>query len=455
MAIQLGTTRYLTRRNAPVTRLAQPLPRRAAVWPTVSIVILMCLPVLFGPLVMTVLNSGLLLLAVALALLTNYSIDRRLMKIIVPFALMIFFGLAMGVGANRYEWLKDAWYVGNPVLVLLTGYVLYVAKPDLRRGLRAFVLGGLVVGLWQMRGYVLEPELILLSAGAIRRVIGTGFYAPVLSLMILIVFVGRWKTSLGLPGWIGWPLFVIVALSVAGVFSRTALLVVIIGVAALLGCFAKREWLRLGVPLVIAIGVTFSMQLFVDVESDRALQSFGGKLARSVQELMVIDYSDVRDVNLSYRGHETKQAMNQFAASSVPEMLLGRGFGATVDLGFALPLGGSESSREYVRYITFLHNGYAFLLTKVGLLGMLLYIYVLGFLYLVARPSAVLPLSEEKSRVGRLFQATVVTLAATTYVVGGVFNKLDMFPFMLLTGFVLAHLRSSEALSAPSTPHTT
>ena len=35
----------------------------------------------------------------------------------------------------------------------------------------------------------------------------------------------------------------------------------------------------------------------------------------------------------------------------------------------------------------------------------------------------------------------MVTLAATTYFIAGVFNRTDMFPVLLLIGFLLAHWR--------------
>jgi hypothetical protein len=40
----------------------------------------------------------------------------------------------------------------------------------------------------------------------------------------------------------------------------------------------------------------------------------------------------------------------------------------------------------------------------------------------------------------RLLQFVAVTLAFATWVIGGVFNKLDMFPFLLMAGFLLAAL---------------
>lgn len=429
----------------PDSRMATPVPGRVAVWPTVSIVILLMFSVLLPPIALTVMNAALVTLALGVLLLTNQAIDRRLLYIAAPFVLMLLVGLASGVGADRYPYFKDAWYVGNPLLVMATGYILYRCKPDLARGLRAFVIGGVIVGVWQLRPYVMQPDLITLPADSIRRLIGTGFYAPVVALVVLLLYVGQWRSSLKIPGWLAGTLFVVAAVSVVGVFSRTALLVVLIALAALAGCFSKREWLRLGIPLLAAAAVAVALQVFVDTESDRALKTYLGKLARTVHELTVNDYAGLRDINLSFRGHETARAFDQYMAGNPVQLLFGRGFAATVDLGVYLPLELNEAGgRVNVRYIGVLHNGYAYLLTKAGLAAVLLYLFFLAYVYMLARPTAALGWAQPESRKGRLLQASVVTFFATTYVVGGIFNKQDMFPFLLLAGYLVAALPHTD-----------
>jgi O-Antigen ligase len=453
MTLRIAKPRLGPRAPAPQTRLAKPLPRSTASWPAVSIVILLCVQILLSPIVLTVLNGALVLLAVALALLTNHRVNRQLLGVLAVFAVIIFLGLATGTDAKRYDYFKDAWYMFNPLLILVTGYVFYFAKPDLASGLRAFVIGGSLVALLQLRGYFYDPGLLLKSLGTIRTTIGTGFYAPVLALVILLMYFRQWNTGLRLPNFVAVPLFLVVALSVMGVFSRTGLLVVVICLLAQWGCFAKREWLRLGVPLLLLAVLAFALQWVVDVDSDRVMDTFVGKLARSFQEVFASDYNDLRAINLSYRGYETKRAFEKFAGGGFTQMLFGHGFGAEIDLGLSMPLSGDRGALP-VRYITYLHNGYMFLLTKVGAVGTALYVGVLTYLYLLGRKVAALPGGSRNFRAGRLFQGVIVTLAATTYVIGGVFNKLDMFPFVLLMGYLMAYLGDDGAKTLPGEART-
>ena len=55
----------------------------------------------------------------------------------------------------------------------------------------------------------------------------------------------------------------------------------------------------------------------------------------------------------------------------------GNGYGSLVNLKFKAPL-----SKEGMRYISVLHNGYMFVFYKTGIIGLLLYLFFLVQLYL-------------------------------------------------------------------------
>ena len=440
MAFSLGTANYRLRRQAPVTRLTASRRERTPIWPTVSVVFLLCLPSIFGPIVLTVLNAVLVALAAVALVAAGRALDTRLMVLIALVAAVATLGLVMGRGADRYEYLKDLWYVTNPLLVILTGYVLYVARPDLAALLRGFVVAGLIVGLWQMRGYFFDPSIVLLPAGTIRSMLGTGSQVAVLALAVLIVCSRSLRESVRLPVWIAVAMFVFIALSVTGTFSRTAVALLIVAVAAALGGFVRREWLRMGVPFVIFVALSLLVVAVFDTDSDRALQTFTGKLARSLAEMTVGEGLDVRGVNVNFRAYETDRVLVQFAAASPLEMTFGQGFGAMVDLGITMPLLVTETGFRGTRYIGVFHNGYMYLITKVGLVGLLLYIGFLLYLYVAAKTNSAGRLADPEVAAARLFQAVVVSLAVSNYFVSGLFNRDNMFPYLLITGVLLAHL---------------
>lgn len=446
-----GMARSWRRQQAPVTRLAGPRERHAPLWPTFSIVFLLCLPSIFLPLAVTVLNAILVALAIGVVLLTNRRIDQRLLVIIAITIGIACCGFLTGHDADRYEYFKDAWYLFNPVLILLTGYTLYAMKPDLGRGLRAFVVAGIIVAIWQLRGYMIDPSIIQLSVSQIRRIIGTGSYVPVVALVILIICFGKWRSLLKFPAWIAALAAVIAGLAVAGVFSRSALVVVGIGFAALIGCFQQREWLRVGLPAAVLIFLGYLAQFYFDTESTFALDTYFGKLLRTLQELTAGDGASIRDININFRAFETERALEQFGQGSILSMLFGQGFGATVDLGITMPLQISDTGFVGVREIGSFHNGYIFLLVKTGFVGLALYVALLVYLYRTGRAHVGNTENDSKLIAAKLLQFSAVTLAATTFFIGGWFNRSDMVPVLLMTGFVLAHLsRPTEAELGPT-----
>ena len=100
------------------------------------------------------------------------------------------------------------------------------------------------------------------------------------------------------------------------------------------------------------------------------------------------------------------------------------------------------------RFIPILHNGYAYLLVKGGAVAVILFGYVLLWLYRVGREIVILEPSRFVSAPARVLQAVALSLALTTWIVAGVFNKLDMFPFLLAAGFLLAATTQSKTSRA-------
>jgi O-antigen ligase len=405
-------------------------------WPAVSISFL-CLFTLFAPAgFITGMNLYLLLLAGIGWLATRQPIDGTLVRALAPFVAAIVLGLVAGLGAERYLYLKDAWYYSNPAVVIAVGFVLGRLLNDVNRGLRAFVIGGTLVALFHLMSFVLHPELLMRQATQIRALTGTGYYATSLVVILLVGWWGRWRSALGLsPSFASLSLLLCSASTVLS-FSRTMAMVVVLGVLAMAGFFARREWLRIGLFVaVLALGLA-ALQASVDTSSVQAKRSFIGKLARSADELSVQDYSNRLDINTNWRGYETSRALDSWKQAGVARQIFGQGFGAQVDLGLFQNL--STDSRSAVRFIPIFHNGYAYLLVKTGLVGVLLYLGALLWMYRVARRTAAGDPNDPATLRGRALQGCVVVLAVSTWVVAGAFNKFDMFSFLMLIGFLLA-----------------
>jgi hypothetical protein len=406
-------------------------------WPAASIVFL-CVFTLIAPAgLVTGMNLYLLLLAFVGWLATRRPFEPALIRMGLPFGAIIVIGLVGGIGADRYLYLKDAWYCSNPAVVMAVGFVFGRLLGDVKRGLRAFVIGGSLIALLHLSVFVVNPDLLDRQATQIRSFAGNGFHATALASVLPIAWIGRWRTGLGLAPGVAGICLALCTGSLVLSFSRTMVLVVALGLLAMVGYFARRELLRvLGLAVLVAAAIT-ALQTNVDTTSLDAKRSFVGKLARSIDELSVSeDHYSRAAINVNWRGYETARALDTWSQGHPLQLAFGRGFGAQVDLGLFQNL--SRDPLGAVRFIPVFHNGYVYLLVKTGIVGVLLYLGVLVWLYRVGRRHAGGARGGDKTMHGRALQACVVVLGVTTWVVSGAFNKFDMIALLLLLGLLLA-----------------
>ncbi len=451
---------WAQRRHVTAAELAAPPATALPRWPAASIFGLIVAGMVLPAGLLSLFNGLLATLALALAIgaaLGGQAPDgplRRLMTTLAPLLMLIAIGIAMGfdrlVEGQAYDFLKDGWYFANPVLVLAVGFVFGRAsmaaaghpaareqvKAEMRaRALRAFVLAGATVAVLHLMWFVIHPQLLTLEATEVRGITGAGWFAPALAVLILLAHHGDWRRGLALPPWLAGVVLVLVLASVALTFSRVLAVVVGVGALIVAGLLARHGLRRVLLLLLVAALAVGVLRQTLDVDSREARTSFLGKFARIPEELAPSDRLRGQDVHDNWRGYETARGLRHWADGHPGQWLLGDGFGALVDLGRFQQL--SRDPREAMRFIPIFHNSYVYLLVKTGLVGLLLYAWMLWRLYRWGRADA-LARDDGRRRRGRLLQAMAVTLALTTGVWSGVFSKFDLLAFMLFTGWLLA-----------------
>jgi hypothetical protein len=410
--------------------------RKLPVWPAVSIVVLLVLATVVLPALITGMDLCLLILAAVVWMASRSHLPRAFFEITLPFIAVCVVGLLSGIGADKYLYLKDAWYIVNPVVVIAVGFALYRAKPDLPRGLRAFVLGGTLVGITYIIPFILDPSLLERSASESRDLVGAGHFAPALAFLVMLSGWSDSSKSLRMPRWL---VVVCMALCVTATvlsFSRTIALTTALGIPAIYGVFARRALLKISIAVLAFVLLVSAVRLTVDVDSSDAKRTFISKLARSIDEMKMQEYFDFKRINERYRGFESARALAAYEASGPARWIVGEGFGAELDLRVWVPGVG--------RFVPVLHNGYFYLLFKGGALAVLLFLFALWRMYAVGQQTA----SDERQskRVGgRLLQGIALGLGLTTWVISGVFNKLEMYPFLLCAGFLIGYLTDPNA----------
>ena len=200
-------------------------------------------------------------------------------------------------------------------------------------------------------------------------------------------------------------LVVLLSLSVVLYASRTTLLLLILQFFLYGRSYFFAHRLRIIISFVV-----FAAILAPTIVTGTS--KFSKKLEKGLSELSWQDDSDVSATS-SWRGYEAYQAINSVCCSKTA-YLLGKGLGSKIDLGLTMSLGNGE-----FRYVSKIHNVYAEIYAKGGIIGLALLIRALFFYYGYYSVSSFTKFSS-------------AILIFSGLVVGGLFNTGELFFMQLI-----------------------
>ncbi|GGY15621.1 O-antigen ligase family protein [Paludibacterium paludis] len=418
-------------------------PVRNPVWPEYSIGFLSIGYVILWPGLLTVLNLVLLVFSMLFWMFGKNRFNRVLLGVIACDIVLILTGVIAGVGNPTYDYFKDIWYSSNYVILISVGFVLALSISDMRKGLLAFVVSGVLVACLHLSSFIANPALLTKSAVEIRGAAGTGYYLVSLALLILLHCRGQWRARLFLPHSLAWIFIVLTALSCILTFSRTMLVVVLLGYYFTSRFMNRQRTIKTIILVCLSVVTLLVMQGASDFFPDVDKNSFSGKMLRSFNELHVEDYRDYRSINENYRGFETERGLATYANGESWQLLVGQGFGKSVDLGFYLRLGSEDSVP--LRFIPVFHNGFIYLLVKTGAIGILAFLLSLTIPYVYAKKMGrTASASDPEVTSSQFLKGSIGVLLVTTWLISGAFNKSDMASYLLMVGFMLGCLNRME-----------
>lgn len=358
-------------------------------------------------------------------MLAQWRIKLGFIFLVAPIVLLLLIGL---LGARQYplfDVIKDVWYIGKVVVAIGAGYVLAHYFRGFTEISRIVVLAGAIAaGI-----HFIEIAIHLrsgISLFTLRDQEGVkGYFITVLGLALISSLPSR---ALGLAKSTYFLAGLICFGSLLASFSRTYIVMYILIVAV------TRGWARISVKNAVRLVFLLLLSgllIVVLVQSNTSGEkSLAGKFASSGSEVTVQDYDNMRDINLNWRGFESYRALVDFGEGTYFQKIFGQGLGATVDIGFNMNLGGRE-----FRYIPVLHNGYMYLLVKIGIIGLLVYLYfllkmIISIPYAHSQNSFAL----DELRARRLIAAIGWCFLLTTFVIAGPFNKITLMSALVLVG---------------------
>lgn len=354
------------------------------------------------------------------------------LKVTSPLLIIVSLGLIGVYGHLPLHIFRDIVYSLFPVSLIFLGYWMGAEKRFWPEILRVIVFFALIFSLIHIFQFILNPSLLKENINTIRQSVSN----PGTNLIILSIVLGIFQNRLKLGNL--FPKFfprsislIVLVLSFILTSSRTGLITLIILSFCLLGFISKLNW-KSALGFLILI-ISFVVML-ITTPADES-ETFRSKMLRSVQELSVSDYEDRSDINSHWRGFETFLAIRSFLNAPVQQKIVGQGFGALVDLGFTMTLVEIEFDE-----IPILHNGYAYILVKTGLFGLICYLL---FYFRLIRRALYFKESTNYEQVlfSRILLGLTISLMSSMFVVGGMAEIHDS-ELLLLLGFSLNRLGS-------------
>lgn len=347
---------------------------------------------------------------------------RCLSQIRMPFYLLLL-GLIFSYQNVSIDIIRDVFYFINPIVIFLFGY-LSARRISFQKFIKTLVFLGVLFSFIFIFGHNFNTDYS--SIRELRQEEGITSYVVVISLSILII--SKIRNLNFFPKPLRNIFLIILALASILAFSRTFLLVFVLCMIFGLGILRFDKKLPLKIIAVITLLLFGAYSVTSFGTDDRS--TFIGKLRTSIDEISIQDYSDKADINSNWRGYEAYKGIEQIQKGSLPEIILGQGFGALTPLGVEIQLGEKEFSE-----IPKFHNGFITILLKTGILGLI--IYSLFFLRLIFSNLNKKSLNYEQDIAINFSAAFSIVLLLTTFVIAGWLNQAAMIPLILGLGFFL------------------
>lgn len=306
-------------------------------------------------------------------------VSSRFLKTLLPIAIVFVLGF-LGFFWNDYlivNFIKDLTHFIKPLFAISIGYLTFKSINSASIFIKTIIKVAVVTAVVHLIGVLFFSSLI---SGSIQdaREFGLDNFIEIFA-MYMLLFSSKYNIDLFEK-----PIYKKVILSILIVstilyFSRTML-----GMIFILG-FSFSRYAKITSKSIKIIGILIAtLFLFyaylgtVKFErNSKGIEALLYKIKMAPGEVFnaKVNREDHRELWDHWRAYEAKRALN-LMEDNPSSFITGTGYGSLVNLKFKAPLG-----ENGMRYISVLHNGYIFILYKIGIFGVLFYLLFLINLY--------------------------------------------------------------------------
>ncbi|MDD3004340.1 hypothetical protein [Flavobacterium sp.] len=317
---------------------------------------------------------------------------------------------------GNYNFFRDLAYLLKPIIGLLLGYQLMKKFP--KSFFSTVVYSGVLIAIGHLIiVFITFLRFQTISVNLLREYCGYFSDYEVYALIILM-FHKKFEANITKKYYVLG--ISILSLSIFLYLSRTNFIQFIILYLAMKGFFIinKRALMVMGTTTVLLVASYIAIYNSNPSRSGKGIEAFLYKVKNAPIEAFKtkVNTDDWRDFNDNYRSFENIITVRQVSNGGITDILFGKGLGATINIGREI----RTNDGTYVQYIPILHNGFATVFLKSGLVGVIILIITLWMLARNKRSS--IPIVQN---INLLLVGTSLFLIVSNWVFMGLYLKMD------------------------------
>ncbi|MGQ2983636.1 O-antigen ligase family protein [Flavobacterium sp.] len=350
----------------------------------------------------------------------------------------------IGTVIHKYEpspIFKDLFHFIKPIVGLLLGYIIFKQMGDFRSFAKTVVIAAIVTAVIHLCIILLFTDFISGRIEAIRLYTKDNFL-EIFGLFLIVYFPKlEGDNEIFKKQSHKWFWTSVLIVSSFLYFSRTMIVIALVlwltvkGYTKITGKGLK----VIGIVLMMT-GLLYTYLYSANIKRDaEGFEGFLYKIKNAPEEVFTfnIDRENHADLWDHWRGYEAKRAlelMHQHPSSYV----FGTGHGSLVDLKFYAPLTGDDKG---IRFISDLHNGYVYVLYKTGIIGLVIYLFVLLRWYAY--------IYKKHNLMNILISAGGLIFLMTTIMISGLYNGKDIIVFIIGGAMYFVYKERTELQKIP------
>lgn len=352
------------------------------------------------------------------------TISQKFLKTIAPLLLLFLAGF-LGMLFHKYSFFnisKDIFHFIKPITGLVIGYLFYKKINDFEKFIRTIVFAGFVSAIIHFGTIVIFSDIT--SVNGIREFARDNFL-ELFSLFFLCFYKKFQKNALFKTQSKQYLYTTVLTLSCILYFSRTMIVASITLILSIYGYTQiTRKGLKIIIMIIVLIATLYTYLFSVKIDrNQQGLESFLFKIKNAPSEIFKtkIDREDHKDLWDHWRGYEAKRAF-ALMKENPSSFVFGNGYGSLVNLKFFAPLTDNYKDKG-LKFISELHNGFAYILYKTGIVGLIIYLSFLIRLYKT--------IYDNKHVTTIYISAIGLVFLFTTLTITGIYNSRDVVVFVL------------------------